>query len=67
MIKLFNGKLEKKTKMKRFSLTKKFTKKLIILCFSFYNWREIAKIKRRTEEILNEIDFSKLLYNAFFR
>ena len=25
-----------------------------------YNWREITKIKAKTDEILNELDFSKI-------
>ena len=55
MIKLFDKNLEKKIKIKIFSLTKKYTRKLLILYFSFYNWREIAKIKVKTEEILTEL------------
>ena len=55
MIKLFNETIEKKIDFKVFSLTKKYTKELLILYFSFYNWREIAKIKVKTEEILKRI------------
>ena len=55
MFKLFNEKIEKKLNIKVFSLTKKYTKELLIKYFSFYNWREIAKIKVKTEEILKEL------------
>ena len=55
MIKLFNKKTEKKINIKVFSLTKKYTKELLIKYFSFYNWREIAKIKVKAEEILKEL------------
>ena len=55
MIRLFNDKIEKKIKIKIFSLTKKYTRQLLTLYFSFYNWREIAKVKVKTEEILKEL------------
>ena len=55
MIKLFNKKTERKINIKVFSLTKKYTKELLIKYFSFYNWREIAKIKVKAEEILKEL------------
>ena len=55
MIKLFNKKIEKKIIIKVFSLTKKYTKELLIKYFSFYNWREITKVKVKTEEILKEL------------
>ena len=55
MIKLFNTNIEKRIKFKVFSLTKKYTKKLLTLYFSFYNWREIAKVKIITEDILNQL------------
>ena len=55
MIKLFNDKIDKKLKVKIFSLTKKYTRELTTFYFSFYNWREIAKIKAKTEEILTEL------------
>ena len=55
MIKLFNNKIEKKINIKVFSLTKKYTKELLIKYFSFYNWREITKVKVKTEEILKEL------------
>ena len=55
MIKLFDKKVENKIQIKIFSLTKKYTKELLILYFSFYNWREISKIKTQTEEILQEL------------
>ena len=55
MIKLFNKKTEKKINIKVFSLAKKYTKELLIKYFSFYNWREIAKIKVKAEEILKEL------------
>ena len=55
MIKLFNKKTEKKINIKVFSLTKKYTKELLIKYFSVYNWREIAKIKVKAEEILKEL------------
>ena len=57
MIKLFDNKIEKKTNIKIFSLTKKYTKELTIFYFSFYNWREITKIKVKTNELLNELGF----------
>ena len=57
MIKLFNNKIEKKINIKVFSLTKKYTKELLIKYFSFYNWCEIARIKARTEEVFTELGF----------
>ena len=57
MIKLFNEKIEKKINIKIFSLTKKYIKELTIFYFSFYNWREITKIKVKTDELLNELGF----------
>ena len=54
MLKFFSTKIEK-INIKVFSLTKKYTKELLIRYFSFYNWREIAKIKVKTEEILKEL------------
>ena len=57
MIKLFNNKIEKKIKIKIFSLTKKYTKELTMFYFSFYNWREITKVKVATDEVLNELGF----------
>ena len=55
MIKLFDNKIEKKINIKIFSLTKKYTKELTTFYFSFYNWREITKIKVKTDEILTEL------------
>ena len=55
MIKLFNDKIDKKINIKIFSLTKKYTKGLTTFYFSFYNWREITKIKVKTDEILTEL------------
>ena len=55
MIMLFNEKIENKINIKVFSLTNKYTKELLILYFSFYNWREIAKIKFKSREILKEL------------
>ena len=55
MIKLFDDKIKRKINIKVFSLTKKYIKELLIKYFSFYNWREIAKIKVKTEEILKEL------------
>ena len=55
MIKLFNDKIDKKINIKVFSLTKKYTKELLIKYFSFYNWREITRIKVKTAELLTEI------------
>ena len=55
MIKLFNDRIDRKIKIKIFSLTKKYTRQLISLYFSFYNWREITKVKTITEGILNEL------------
>ena len=56
MIKLFNNKIEKKLNIKIFSLAKKYTKELTIHFLSFYNWREIRRIKAKTDELLNEIN-----------
>ena len=55
MIKLFDDKIKKKINIKVFSLTKKYTKELLIKYFSFYNWREITKVKVKTEELLKEL------------
>ena len=55
MIKLFNDKINKKINIKVFSLTKNYTKELLIKYFSFYNWREITKVRVKTEEILKEL------------
>ena len=55
MIKLFNDKIDKKINIKIFSLTKKYTKELTTFYFSFYNWREITRIKTKTDEILTEL------------
>ena len=55
MIKLFDDKIKKKINIKVFSLTKKYTRQLLIKYFSFYNWREIAKVKVKTKEILKEL------------
>ena len=57
MIKLFDNKIEKKIDIKIFSLTKKYTRELTIFNFSFYNWREITKIKVKTDELLDELGF----------
>ena len=57
MIQLFNKKTEKKINIRIFSSTKKYTKGLMISYFSFYNWREIARIKEITDEILTEFEF----------
>ena len=54
MIKLFDSKTEKNKNIKIFSLTKKYTKEKTVSSFSFYNWREMTKIKVKTDEILNE-------------
>ena len=51
MISLINDKIEKKSKIEIFTLTRKHTKELLILYFRFYNWREISKIRAGTEEI----------------
>ena len=51
MIKLFRENIEKKIEIKVFSLTKKYTKELLICSFSFYHWREIAEINLVPEEI----------------
>ena len=56
MIKLLNNKIEKKIHVKNFKLTKKSTKELTNLFFSFYNWRETTKIKVKTDELLKEIE-----------
>ena len=55
MVKLFSNKIEKKINVKIFSLTKKYTKELLIKYFRFYNWREIARAKARTDEVLQEL------------
>ena len=55
MIKFFNDKIEKKINIKVFSLTKNYTKELLIKYFSFYNWREIARIRVKTDELLTEL------------
>ena len=55
MIKLFNDKIEKKINIKIFSLTKKYTKDLLIKYCSFYFWKEIAKIRVKSEKILKEL------------
>ena len=57
MIKLFHNKTEKKISMKICSLTKKYTKELAIFYFGFYNSREVAKVKVKTDEVLNELGF----------
>ena len=57
MIKLFDNKIEKRISIKIFSLTKKYIRELTIFYFSFYNWREITKIKVKTDELLNELGF----------
>ena len=56
MNKLFNKLAHRKKNIKVFSVTKKYTKELLIKYFSFHNWREIAKIKVKTEEILREVE-----------
>ena len=55
MIKLFDNKNEKNTNITILSLTKSYTKELTMFYFSFYNWREIAKVKAKTKEILKEL------------
>ena len=60
MMKLFDNKIEKNINTKIFSLTKKYTKELTIFYFSFYTWREITKIKVKTDELLNELGFFKI-------
>ena len=55
MIKLLNELVEQKTNSKIFTLTKKYTKAKILLYFSFYNWRETARAKARTDEVLKEL------------
>ena len=55
MIKLFDKKIEKKINIKVLSLTKKYTRQLISLYFSFYNWREITRIRAKTDELLTEL------------
>ena len=66
-MKLFNNKIERKIKIKIWSLTKKYARELTAFYFSFYNWRELSKIKVQTprqrlasfatEEILTELGF----------
>ena len=48
---------EEKIDIKKFSLTKTYTRELTIFCFCFYNWREITEIKVKTDELLNELGF----------
>ena len=61
MIDLFNNKIEKKINIIIFSLLQQYTKELTILYFSFYNWREISKMKIKTDELLNELGFFQII------
>ena len=55
MIRLFNEKVERKINVKVWSKITKYKKELLILYYSFYNWREKVKVKTTTEEILKEL------------
>ena len=57
MKRLFSDKTLHKIDIKIFTLAKKLTKEKLLLYFSFYNWRELAKIKMKTEELLKELGF----------
>ena len=54
-MRLFNHKINKKLNIKIWSLTQKYTKELTALYLSFYKWREIIRLRSKTDEILTEL------------
>ena len=59
---LFNKLVERKTNIRIFCLTKKYTREKILGYFSLYSWREISRTRTRTEEALQELG-SQIEYN----